>query len=304
VEADRAVRPTSIQVLKSLPVLIRIILTIYAGALLAPASLFAQWPSRPTPGAPRITDGKVDLSGPVRRTADGKPDLSGVWDRGVARLDDGPKGIAPSGPPPIGVSGAPQPPGPRPFQDLPSAVPGGLPMLPWAAEYRKQRLTSNSKEHPDAHCLPLNPVQLHSHPQPRKIVQMPGLLMIVYEANGGLRQIFTDGRPLPGSDAEPWWYGYSIGKWEGDTLVVETTGFRDDQWLDEEGTPMTSSGRVTERFRRPNYGTLEIDISVDDPKTFTKPWTVKLQQRLLPDTELIEFVCLENEKSVRHMVGK
>ena len=177
-------------------------------------------------------------------------------------------------------------------------------MLPWAAEYRQQRKESNSKEHPDAHCLPLNPVQLHSHPQPRKIIQTPGEVVIIYESNGGLRQIFTDGRALPGPDAEPWWYGYSVGKWEGDALVVETTGFRDDQWLDEEGTPMTSSGRITERFRRPDYGTLEIEVRVDDAKTFTKPWTVKLKQRLMPDTELIEFVCAENEKSVRHMVGK
>ncbi len=128
--------------------------------------------------------------------------------------------------------------------------------------------------------------------------------MIIYEANGGLRQIFTDGRPLPGPDAEPWWFGYSIGKWDGDTLVVESTGFRDDQWLDEEGTPMSSSGRITERIRRPNYGTLEIEVRVDDPKTFSKPWSVKLKQSLLPEAELIEFVCAENEKSVRHMVGK
>lgn len=147
-------------------------------------------------------------------------------------------------------------------------------------------------------------MQLHSHPQPRKIIQTPGLVLILYEANGGLRQIFTDGRPLPPDDVQPWWYGYSVGKWDGDTLVVETKGFREDQWLDEEGTPMSASGRVTERFRRPNFGTLEIDVTVDDPKTFTRPWTVKLKQTLLPDTELIEFVCAENERSVRHMTGK
>jgi len=177
-------------------------------------------------------------------------------------------------------------------------------MLPAAAEYRRERKESNSKEHPDAHCLPLNPVQLHSHPQPRKMIQTPGEVLIIYEANGGLRQIFTDGRALPGPDAEPWWYGYSVGKWDGDTLVVESAGFRDDQWLDEEGTPMSSSGHITERFRRPNYGTLEIEIRVDDPKTFSKPWSVKLKQALLPNTELIEFVCAENNTSVRHMVGK
>jgi hypothetical protein len=177
-------------------------------------------------------------------------------------------------------------------------------MQPWAADLRKQRLAENSKDHPDAHCLPLHPVQLHFHPQPRKIIQTPGLVLMIYEANGGLRQIFTDGRPLPSADAEPWWFGYSTGKWEGDTLVVETIGFRDLMWLDEEGTPFTSGGRITERFRRVNYGTLEIEVTVNDPKTFTKPWTIKLNQRLMPDTELIEFICSENNRSVPHLVGK
>jgi hypothetical protein len=183
-------------------------------------------------------------------------------------------------------------------------LPDGLPFLPWAAELRNERLAENSKDHPDAHCLPLHPVQLHSHPQPRKIVQTPGVVVIIYEANNGLRQIFMDGRTLPSSDAEPWWFGYSVGHWDGDALVVETTGFKDMGWLDEEGTPVTTAGKVIERFRRPNFGTLEIEITVDDPKTFTKPWTVKLNQRLLPDTDLIEFVCLENNRSLPHLVGK
>jgi hypothetical protein len=184
-------------------------------------------------------------------------------------------------------------------------LPEGLPLQPWAAELRKQRLEENSKDHPDAHCLPLHPVQLHSHPQPRKIIQTPGLVLILYEANEGRRQIFTDGRPLPGNDAQPWWFGYSIGRWDGDTLVVETTGFRDTiGWLDEEGTPVTSAAKMTERFRRLNYGTLEIEITMDDPKTSTKPWTVKLNQPLMPDTELIEFVCAENNRSLEHLVGK
>jgi len=178
-------------------------------------------------------------------------------------------------------------------------------MLPWAVELRKQRLDENSKDHPDAHCLPLHPVRLHSHPQPRKIVQTPGLVLIVYEANGGLRQIFTDGRSLPADDPQPWWFGYSAGKWDGDTLVVQSTGFRDTiGWLDEEGTPVTGTAKMTERFRRVDYGTLEIEITVDDPKTFTKPWTVKLNQRLMPDTELIEFICSENNRSLQHLVGK
>ena len=263
-------------------------------AIFSPA-LLAQWPLHPTEGAPRTPDGRLNLTAPALRTPDGRPDLSGIWDRGT------PPG-APAGR--GGGFGTPPVPGPRPFQNLPSMFPDGLPFQPWAAELRKQRLAENSKDHPDAHCLPLHPVQLHFHPQPRKIVQTPGLVLIIYEANGGLRQIFTDGRPLPSNDPEPWWYGYSTGKWDGDTLVVETTGFRDLMWLDEEGTPFTTSGKIIERFRRVNYGTLEIEVTVNDPKTFTKPWTIKLNQRLMPDTDLIEFVCSENNKSLEHLVGK
>jgi hypothetical protein len=126
------------------------------------------------------------------------------------------------------------------------------------------------------------------------------VIVILYEANGGIRQIFTDGRPLPNNDPQPWWYGYSIGKWEGDTLVVETTGFRDGGWLDVNGAPLTDAAKMIERIRRPNYGSLEIDVTVDDPKAYTKPWTaVTIRQRLLPDDELIEFVCAENEKSTQ-----
>jgi hypothetical protein len=180
----------------------------------------------------------------------------------------------------------------------------GLPMLPWAVDLRRERLANNSKDHPDAHCLPLHPVQLHFHPQPRKIIQTPGLVAILYEANGGLRQIFTDGRPLPPDDVQPTWYGYSVGRWEQDTLVVQTRGFRELMWIDEEGTPGTDSLRMTERIRRVNYGTLAIEVTVEDPKTFTRPWTVTFNQRLMPDADLIEFVCAENNRSEGHLVGK
>jgi hypothetical protein len=259
-------------------------------------TLSAQWPLYPG-------DGKVNLTAPAPRTPDGKPDLSGVWDRGIAPPVPGVSAASQAPPAAPGFSGV-APAGPQPFTNLPSVLAGGLPLQPWAAQLRSERFASNSKEHPDAHCLPLHPVQIHSHPQPRKIVETPGLILIVYEANGGLRQIFMDGRPLPSDDAQPWWYGYSIGHWDGDTLVVETKGFRDNMWIDEQGTPITSAGRITERFRRVNYGNLEIEIRVDDPKTFTRPWSFKLNQKLMPDTDLFEFICLENEKSVRHMVGK
>jgi hypothetical protein len=260
---------------------------------LASRAVWAQWPEHRAPG-PRTADGRADLNGPVPKAADGHPDLSGIWGRGTP----------PSGVIATGGFGTPAGPGPRPFQNLPSLFPEGLPFQPWAAELRRERLAWNSKDHPDAHCLPLHAVQLHFHPQPRKIVQTPGVVLIIYEANNGLRQIFTDGRSLPSDDAQPFWFGYSIGKWDGDTLVVQSTGFRDMGWLDEEGTPTTSGGRFTERFRRLNYGTLEIEVTVDDPKTFTKPFTFKLNQRLMPDTELIEFVCNENNRSEGHLVGK
>jgi hypothetical protein len=133
---------------------------------------------------------------------------------------------------------------------------------------------------------------------------LSGLIVILYEAQGGVRQIFMDGRPLPNNDPDPWWYGYSIGHWDGDTLVVETTGFRDDVWLDVEGSPLTHTGKMTERFRRVSFGHLEMDITVEDPKAYTKPWTVKMKQRILLDSELIEFICNENEKSDAHLVGK
>jgi len=130
-------------------------------------------------------------------------------------------------------------------------------------------------------------MQFHNHPQPRKIVQTPTLVLIVYEANYGLRQIFLDGRSLPGNDPQPWWYGYSVGRWEGDTLVVETSGLRDGGWLDVVGTPFTDAAKVTERFRRPNFGSLEIQVTVDDQKAFTKPWAVTINQRIMLDTDLI-----------------
>ena len=147
-------------------------------------------------------------------------------------------------------------------------------------------------------------MQFHEHPQPRKIVQTPDVIVILYEGNAGVRQIFTDGRPLPDKDAQPWWYGYSVGKWEGDTLVVETTGFRDDGWLDIWGSPLTDAAKMTERFQRLNYGTLRIDVTIDDPKAYTEPFTVRVNQRVVLDGELIEFICAENERSVPHMIGK
>jgi hypothetical protein len=145
-------------------------------------------------------------------------------------------------------------------------------------------------------------LQLTSHPFPRKIIQTPGEVVMIYEASGTtVREIFLDGRPLPPADAQPWWNGYSIGRWEGDTLVVETAGFLDEGWLDVRGSPLTSAGRLIERYRRPTFGSLEIEVTIDDPKAYTKPFTAKVNNRLLVDSQLIEFVCLD--KDAGHYVG-
>ena len=262
---------------------------VAAVALLAPATLLAQWPSFRTKSAPRTADGRVDMAAPAPRTLDGKPEFSGVWDKGLL-----PAEVPPPGPfAGIGPSQA--------FRDLKNALGVEVPMLPWAAKLKAERHAANSKDHPDAHCLPLHPIQLHLHPQPRKIVQTPDLLVFLYEANDGRRQIHLDGRPLPANDPQPFWYGYSTGRWDGDTLVVDAAGFNGQAWLDRSGNYASDTLKVTERIRRPTYGTLEIEMTVEDPKTFTKPFSFAVHQRLMPDDELIEFVCGENNLSATRL---
>ena len=247
----------------------------------------AQWTNHPTAGVPRTADGKPNLAARTPRTADGKPDFSGLWEPGK-----GPDSAPVAGAPAL----APE------FGDIAASLKGPLPYRPWALDLRKARQAENGKDNPDGKCLPLGMVRMHSHPFPRKILQVPGLIAILYEKNVDFRQIFTDGRALP-KDPNPSFNGYSSGKWEGDTLVVETVGFRDDIWLDGAGNPITESAKVTERFRRPNYGHLEIEVTVDDPKAYTGPWTVKLNQYIALNTDLLEYFC-ENEKDIPHMVGK
>jgi hypothetical protein len=263
--------------------------------------LAAQWPDYRTRGLPRTATGTVDLNAPAPRTASGQPDLTGIWQNGGGgqRGQRGARGAnAPAAPAEPVIPTAS-------FGNLGQGFPNNtLPYQQWAADLVKKRMADNSKDNPDAHCLPMGFMQFHTHPQPRKIVQTPDVIIIMYEANYGLRQIFTDGRPLPKRDSvDPWWYGYSVGRWEGDTLVVETTGFLDTDplWLDVRGSPLTEAATVTERFRRVNVGTLEIEITVNDPKAYTQPWTVRLTQRLMPDTELIEFIC--QERDAKHYVG-
>jgi hypothetical protein len=268
------------------PNIVCLAIGIVSLAVLAPQSV-AQWPDHATPNVPRTPDGEPDLTAPVPRTPWGTPDLSGIWQsrRGPGR--EGPE--QPAEGPPLAT-----------FFDAGSNFEDGLPFTDWAREVRAERVANNQKDNPDAHCLPMGFLQFHLHPQPRKIIQTPDVTVILYEGNYGVRQIFTDGRPLPDNDPLPWWYGYSVGRWEGDTLVVDTIGLRDGGWLDVYGSPFTDEARVIERFTRVNYGTMNIDVTVEDPRSYTEPFTVRVVHQVMLDTDLIEFVCLENEQSSQY----
>ena len=227
----------------------------------------AQWLQHPTPGMPRTPDGKPNLSAPIPRTADGKPDLSGLW-RPAAIL--------------IGDIAA-------------NLKPGSVPFQPWAEALYKQRVANNSRDDPTANCIVGGVPRSDLVPYPFKILHTPGLVVILYEAVHSYRQIFADGRGLP-KDMNPSWFGYSVGRWEGDTFVVQTAGFNDKGWLDNFGKPATDALKVTERFRRKDFGHMDIQITIDDPKVYTKPWDVTLPLALYPDAELLEYICNENNK--------
>ena len=269
-------------------------MTIAATVVMAVTSVHtspsaAQWVRYPTAGVPRTSAGTPDLNAPAPRTADGKPDFSGVWDIEHNR--------------PCPADGCADMPVGQEFTNIGWSLPGGLPYLPWAAAMAKKRTEELRKEDPTSFCLPIGIVRLHTMALLKKIVQVPGLIVILNEHNATYRQIFTDGRPLP-IDPNPSWVGYSSGTWEGDTLVVQTAGFRDDLWLDANGSPLTDAARITERFRRVNYGKLEVDVTVDDMKAYSRPWTVRLNQFIALDTDLIDYICNENEQDIPHLVGK
>jgi len=255
--------------------------------------LIGQWLHYPTPDAPRKADGTINLAAPAPRLPDGKPDFSGIWHT-ARRIPCTPElsrfiecGSEIGGSPVALNMGL----------DMPG---GGLPYQPWAAAIAKQRAAENGVDDPHVRCLPDNPPRPWVMPHLTKAVHTPKLLVLLYEVNAMYRQVFIDGRPLP-ADLNPTWNGYSTAKWDGDTLVVQTAGFRDDLWIDMGGSPMSDAAKMTERIRRPNYGTLELEITVDDPKVYTRPWTVKMTQTIEPDTELIDEFCLENEKSWQSM---
>jgi hypothetical protein len=287
----------------------------------------AQWPAVSDPNVPRDAKGNVRGDAPTPRTADGKPDFSGLWmhansgppggGRG-GRQGGGPAGGAPPGGPGSFRLEAPTPPFPYDPNGPPVAtffeaggnMEGGLPYTQWAKDLKKKRTDLQARDNPDANCLPMGFLQFHQQPEPRRIMNVsnPRMLLIEYEANNGLRHIYMDGRKLPPQgDPQPWWYGYSVGHWDGDMLIVETNNLRGaedslyDGWLDVNGSPYSEQAKFTEKIRRPTYDHLQIDLTVEDPKAYTKPWTVRLDQRLIVDQEIIEFECNENQTFRQHV---
>ena len=252
---------------------------ILATAILAavpctpPAS--AQWLRITTPGIPRTADGRPNLSAPAPRGPDGKPVISGIWQMNGKYLQN----IA---------------------ADM---KPGDVPYQPWAEKlFNSRQGGAGGKDDPAARCLPGMP-KLDALPYPFKIIETPGMVMMLFEGFTTFRQIFTDGRELP-KDPQPTWLGYSVGKWEGDDWVVDTIGINESTWLDNAGRPHSDALHLIERFRRRDFGHMDIYLTIDDPKAYTKPWTVKEDLRLIPDTELLEYVCNENNKDYEHLVGK
>jgi hypothetical protein len=230
----------------------------------------AQWLDHPTPGIPRTADGKPNLAAPAPRTPDGKPDLSGVWSIGglayAANITD-------------------------------------VEMLPWAKEIYKHRLDTYANDDPGVICLPEGPRAGLAGLDPIRIVQSPHLLHIVYEGGSPTREIHLDGRALP-VDPTPTWMGYSTARWDGDTLVIDTAGYNDKTWLDFNGHPHSEALHLTERFRRTDFGHMQLEVTFEDPKTYVKPWTIKMDVGYMPDTDLLENVCLENEKDRERLVGR
>jgi hypothetical protein len=237
------------------------------------AILLAQWVNVQLPNTPRTADGKPDLLAPAPKGANGKPDLTGVW-----RVADG-----------------------RYLQNIATDI-GEAPFQPWAAALYKQRADALGKGRPSERCIPHGvPDGMLVRNSPFKLVQTSGVLVVLYEEFNHYRQIFSDGRGFP-PETNSSWFGYSIGKWEGETFVAQTVGFNDQSWFDDPGHPHSEQLRVTERFHRLNFGRMEIQITFDDPKAYTKPWSATIPFTLLADTDLIESIC-ENERDHQHMVG-
>ena len=259
------------------------------GASLAAWPAAAQWIGYPTAGVPRKSDGTVDMTAPTPRTPDGKPDLSGIWisDRTKEGEDTPSDGFSLGSGRQMANMGVDLPDGKLPYQD-------------WQLPIVAHRTESKAVDDPHIRCLPDNFLRAYGLPHMLKFVQTPALLVVLDEMNAGYRQIFMDGRDLP-DDPAPSWQGYSSARWSGDTLVIDTIGVRNDTWIDWNGSVITEDAKVREEVTRPDFGHLQIRVTVDDPKAYTKPWTVTLHQRIVVDAELIDEVCLENEQFVQRM---
>jgi len=249
-----------------------------------------QWLNQPTPGAPRMPDGKVNMAGPAPRV-NGKPDLSGIWQ---AQAE-------PRGP---GLYGLGESPNSKYFRDiLADFKPSEQPLTPMGAEILRQHSLGGGTASPGLNCLPDGVPHADLLPEPFKIIQAPSVIVMLYEVETTFRQIFTDGRKQL-TDPAPSWMGYSVGQWDGDTLVVDTLGFNNLSWLDARGHGHSEELRVEERFHRRDFGHMDVAVTITDPKIFTKPFTINFVEELLPDTDLLEHYCLENEKDAAHQPGK
>ena len=246
----------------------------------------AQWANQRMAGAPRTPDGQVDMTGPVPH-AKGKPDLSGIWQAEAE----------PRGP---GLYGLGESPNSKYFRDiLADFKPSDEMLTAEGTEMMRKHAQAGPYGNPSLNCLPDGVPHADLLPEPFKIIQTPGELVMLYEVETIFRQVFTDGRKLP-ADPAPSWLGYSVGKWEGDTMVIDTRGFNDRSWLDARGHGHSEDMRVEERFRRRDFGHLEVAVTIEDPKVFAKPFTIHFTERLLPDTDVFEHICAENEKDAAH----
>jgi hypothetical protein len=262
------------------------IVTLCFGSLVAAAPVSAQWLSQPTQGIPRTLDGKPNLSAKAPKAPRGQADLSGVW-----RPEPDPNGKPDAFAPEIL---------PRYFLNIAADLkPEDVPYQPWAATLFKQRGERHGADDPTSRCQPYGVPAVDTIPAPFKILQMPSMIAILYEGDTTFRQIFMDRRQLP-KDPAPSWMGYSIGRWESDTLVVDTVGLTERSWLDRFGHPHSDALHVVERFRRRDFGHMDIQITIDDSKAYTKPIQYTQIQMLLPDTDLLEYFCSDNEKDVSH----
>jgi hypothetical protein len=260
---------------------------------------YAQWLSFPTPGTPRTPDGKPNLAAPAPRASDGKPDLSGLWHVQPTPLAEMKRIYGDN----VGATNAPGmeigTQSKYAFNILLDFKPEESPMRPEAAEILRKRPPGGN---PAERCLPIGIPADGLLSEPNMIVQSPRVIVILYESDGTHRQIYTDGRRLPKEFEEPSWLGMSAGRWEGDTLVVETGGFSDKTWLDLSGHPHSEALRIVERYHRRDFGHLDVEITFDDPRMYTKPFTIKFTQELWPDSDILEYFCNENEKDRSHVV--